>query len=117
MGHLRSRPGLFDSRSRVAAADNRSRASSSALSQDLNHSIGALRKRGHLRHAQSAIPDDSLRVAQSLAESFAGGRANIQDAPALRNLLTAHDLMLRVSGETVGDHHIGGQNKLDAALA
>ena len=83
-----------------------------AVRHGLGHRKSSLGKVGHFKHAHGAVPHNRAGFADDLGEILHCLRADIQDAPAVRNRADINDLGLSVIREFVGNYHIHRQTQL-----
>ena len=111
MGHLVSVAELFDSRSGVAAADDRD---GSGLSDSLGDRTGTGREVLPFGDAHRAVPDDGAGADEGLGEEFLGLFADIETHPAVRDGVGVDAHEGGVFFVLAADYVVDGEEEVDA---
>ncbi|MPN05485.1 hypothetical protein SDC9_152736 [bioreactor metagenome] len=112
MRHLAGIAELFDCGSGIAAAND---GRALALGTGRRNPLGPLGKRGELKHAHGAVPDDGLGRNDNFGKELDALRPNIQTHPVCRHLVRIHNLMLGVRAVGAGNDVVHRQQQLHAA--
>src|SRR5215469_10786993 len=107
--------GLLNGRYAIAAAHDRRSSGSRCIRDRARDGKRAVRKRGFLKHAERAVPDNCFRSSDFLAEQLDCLRTDVQAHPISGCRLDAGDLSFRVI-RAAGQNVVHGQNNSESAL-
>mmetsp|Transcript_27165 Transcript_27165/g.59366 ORF Transcript_27165/g.59366 Transcript_27165/m.59366 type:complete len:503 (+) Transcript_27165:129-1637(+) len=110
VGHLLREAGLLDGSNGVTATDDGDGVGH--LGKGVSDGEGTLGEGVHLEHTHGAVPHHGLAGLQLLLERLDGVGTDIETHPAVGDGVSGGNLGGSISGELVGQQHVGGEEEL-----
>ena len=78
----------------------------------MSHRFCSLGKGIHLKDAHRAIPNNHLGISERMGKGFLRCRPDIESHPVISNGISSYNLIHRIRGKPVGNHHIRRQQEV-----